>query len=438
MIFYHATLGYMMQRIVCIGMLFLITAPAMTAGQTTPQDRAALEAQLQEVERQIAAYESTIDKYRGQGKTLHGEIKRIEAERKKLALEIKAITLSLGKLDQEIVKNTSNINKTNTKLAFNREALMASLQSLSEADTKSMVEMLMVNSQLSDFFMNVNGLMSVQDNLKNIVQQTAETRDTLIDLKEQLALKKTDAAQLKQARDSQQKKLEHKKEEKNIVLKKTKGQEGQYQVLLKESQKTAAQIRNRIFEFLGGGQLSFEQAYQLAQSAAGLVGIRPALLLAVLDHESALGQNVGRCNYRTAMHPTRDAPIFLTLTAQLGLNADTVSVSCANRDGAYGGAMGVSQFIPSTWNAYRARIEMLTANHPPSPWRHIDAFVATALYLKDAGATTERNITIDRQAAARYYAGGRWKSYLWTYGERVVSKARQFEEDITALQVAAR
>lgn len=427
-----------MRRIVCIGILFLVMAPALTASQTAPQDRAALEAQLQEVERQIAAYESTIDTYRGQGKTLSGEIKRIEAERKKLALEIKAITLSLGKLDQEIVKNQSNIHETNTQLTLNRAALITALQSLSEADTKSMVEMLMENSQLSDFFMDVNGLLSVQDNLKNVVRQTADTRDTLIDLKEQLALKKTDAAQLKQARDSQQKKLEHKKEEKNTVLKKTKGQESQYQALLKESRKTAAQIRNRIFEFLGGGQLSFEQAYQLAQSAAGLVGIRPALLLAVLDHESALGQNVGRCNYRTAMHPTRDTPIFLTLTAQLGLNADTLSVSCANRDGAYGGAMGVSQFIPSTWNAYRARIEALTANHPPSPWRHIDAFVATALYLKDAGATTERNITIDRQAAARYYAGRRWKSYLWTYGERVVSKARQFEEDITALQVAAR
>lgn len=421
-----------------LGGIFTYLMPLLVAAQTLPQDRAALEAQLAEVERQIGMYESTIDTYRGQGKTLNGEIKRIEAERKKLALEIKAITLSLQKLDQEIVQNTSNINETNAKLAFNREALITALQSLSEADTKSMVEMLMAHSHLSDFFMNVNGLLSVQDDLKNVVRQKAETRDTLIDLKEQLALKKTDVAQLQQARNSQQKILKEKKEKKDTLLKESEGKKGQYQTLLKESQKTAAQIRNRIFEFLGGGQLSFEQAYQLAKSAGGLVGIRPALLLAVLDHESALGQNVGRCNYRTAMHPTRDTPIFLTLTAQLGLNSDTLSVSCANRDGAYGGAMGVSQFIPSTWNAYRARIEAFTANHPPSPWRHIDAFVATALYLKDAGATTERNVTIDRQAAARYYAGRRWRNYVWTYGERVVSKARQFEEDIAALQVAAR
>ena len=421
---------------ICIAFIFVLLAPLFCMAQATSADREALEQQLAEVERQINEYEKTISGYRAQGKSLGGEIKRFDTEVKKLNLEIKAITLSLEKVNKEIVKNQANIQVTNNKLAFNKNSLAGTLQSLAEEDQASLVEILLMNPALSDFFNNVNGLFSLQDDLRGVVQETKDTRNELLDLEEDLALKKTTTADLKVARANQKKKAADKISEKNTLLVKTKGQESQYQNLLKESQKTAAQIRSRIFEFLGGGQLTFDQAYQMAKSAAGLAGIRPALLLAVLDRESALGKNVGRCSFKTAMHPTRDTPVFLKLIAELGLNPDTLFVSCANSDGAYGGAMGISQFIPSTWEQYRTRIEALTANHPPSPWRHIDAFVATALYLKDAGAGAERNIEADRRAAARYYAGGRWKSYLWTYGERVVSKARQFEEDIAALQVA--
>lgn len=399
-------------------------------------ERAILEQQLKDIEAQIGAYEKTIGTYQKQGKSLNGEIAVMNAKTKKLNLEIQAITLSLAKLDKEIQKNKGDIVVTETKLQSHKQSLAAIVQSLHEEDTVNLAEMLVTSPTLSSFFNNMDGLVAVQGGLKNILQGTIETRDKLVDLKEQLAEKKTDTAQLKDSRAAQKQTIEETKREKNALLKETKGQESQYQALLKESQKTAAQIRNRIFEFAGGGELTFNKAYQIAKSAAGMVGIRPALLLAVLDGESALGRNVGRCNYQTAMHPTRDIPFFLALTARLGMNPDTTLVSCANRDGAYGGAMGVSQFIPATWNTFSARIQALTGNNPPSPWRHADAFVATALYMKDAGAGTEQNAEADRRAAARYYAGKRWQNYLWTYGERVVRKAAQFEGDIAVLQAA--
>lgn len=401
--------------------------------QVSYDERQRLEQELSRLENQIDQYENTIGVYQKQGKTLKGEIVKLNTQISKINLQVKAITLEIAKLDLEIARNKTQAEATEKNLNFNRRALASALQNISEADGVSVVQILLQNDTLSGFSNMVHGLVKVQDSLRLVVQRIRQLREQLLDQRQDLALRKSDKRTLMASRDLQRLSLEDIKKEKGNLLTKTKGEEQVYQQLLKVTRQTAAQIRNKIFQFLGGGELTFGDAYQLAKAAQDAVGVRASLILAVLDRESALGQNVGRCKYREAMHPRRDTPLFLALAAELNINPDSVSVSCANRDGAYGGAMGPAQFIPSTWNIYKNRVADLTGNRPASPWRNVDAFMATALYLKDAGADSEKNASQDRAAAARYYAGNRWRRYLWTYGERVVLKARQFDEDIAAL-----
>ena len=280
------------------------------AAQGGEEARLDLEQQLAQMENQIAEYEGTIQSYKKEGTTLQKEIDKLNAKIAKLDLQIKATELSLKRLDQEIDENENQIKTTESDIDLNKGALAGSLQKVYENENISLVALLLKNPKLSDFFGDITNLIELQSNLTITLKKIIDLKNDLLEEKETLSLKRTDAAALKAYQASQKVAAKDVKGEKNNLLTVTKGKESAYQELLKETKKTAAQIRGRIFDLLGGGELTFEEAYKLAKFAEQATGARAALILAVLDRESALGQNVGRCSYEKAMHPTRDLPKF--------------------------------------------------------------------------------------------------------------------------------
>ena len=416
-------------------------AQEVSTSPANQEERQALEAQLKELETQMDAYQGQIAGYQKQGSSLKGEISKLNGKISLINVQIKAINLSLSQIDASIADTASKIKSTEDTIDASRGILGNLLKQLYISERTNLLEIFLQHPKLSDFFNDVNSIDNLQNSLRLTIVKIRDLRGQLEDQRSQLAAAREDAASVKEYQAAAKAQTENIKTQKNTLLTVTKGQESKYQALLKETKETTVQIRSRIFQLLGGGQLSFEEAYKYAKLAGDATGVRPALILAVLDRESALGQNVGRCSYKTAMSPgvppksgrRDDISIFLALTSTLGLNPDTMLVSCANSDGAFGGAMGPAQFIPSTWNIYKNQISKITGQTPASPWNNADAFVATALYLRDAGATGNVSLSQERTAAAKYYAGGNWSRYLWTYGQAVVSLAGKFQEDIDTI-----
>jgi len=425
-----------------LGSSVLAPGKGDTFAQTSSSERAELEAELRELESQINEYEGTIAEYRKQGSSLEGEINALQAKIDKINLQIRAINLSLTKLSGEITDTSNRITDVEGEMDVSKEALAALLRKTYEEDRKGLIEVLLEKPSLSEFFGSVNDLLAVQDGLRASVEELSALRDELITQKELLAMERADVEALKIYQERQRGEVVVARSGKDTLLEITKGKESEYQKLLVETQKTAAEIRSRIFELIGGGQMTFQQAYEFAKFAEQATGVRAALILAVLDRESSLGYNVGRCKYDenpyypdqasnpTTMHPTRDIPYFLEITSELGFNPDTTLVSCPiPSDGAYGGAMGPAQFIPSTWVLYADAVSKITGSKPASPWRNSDAFVATGLLLSDNGAATDELL-----AAARYYCG--WNvRYVCTnvYGRNVIDTANRFQQDINIL-----
>ncbi|MFH1192744.1 MAG: lytic murein transglycosylase [Candidatus Jorgensenbacteria bacterium] len=420
-------------------------APALSPKE---QERRALEAQLADYEKQIADTQDTIDQYQKQGKTLKSEIGTLNAKITKLNLQIKAVNITLAKLSDEIVQTQQRIGQTEGNIDTHKDAISRAIRELYESDRQGLAEVMLTKDRLSDFFGYVNDVTRVQENLRVALAEIVQLRQDLLVQKEELSTKKDDAENLRAIQQAQKAGVQSTQTQKTQLLNVTKGKESEYQKILVKTQATAAEIRSRIFQLLGGGELTFEKAYEYAHLAEQATGVRAALILAVLNRESLLGKNTGRCSYTTAMHPTRDMPYFLNLLKRLGIDptSEFAKVSCANQHGSYGGAMGPAQFIPSTWKIYESKITSVTGNNPPSPWNNADAFAATAVYMKDllasasckSYAEANKNVASyqtlnERCAAAKYYSGGNWYTYRFWYGEPVVVQANSYEKDIAVL-----
>lgn len=443
--------------LVIIPVFFLgrATAPITsgTLAQTVEQleEKKALEAELQELENQIAEYEKTISVYKSQGATLKGEINTLNAKVSRLTLQIKAVNLSIKKLDEEIGATNTKISGTESEIGTTKEVLGESLRLLYENDKDGLMEILLKSPRLSDFFTNINDLLSLQDSLRISLEQLKALKEELTEAKEILNLERADAAALKVYQGEQKQQVEGTKKEKDTLLKVTKGKESEYQKLLTETKSKAAEIRSRIFRLLGGGELPFGEAVKLAQVAERATGVRAALILSVLTQESAIGgvigSNLGRCYYNTpwdnaagTVMSNSQKPAFLKITQELGLDPSSTPVSCPIvSDGSYGGAMGPAQFMPTTWELYEDKVGSITGGNPPSPFNNLDAFTATALLLKDGlnGCKEIYSTTFSQEncAAAKYYAGRNWRLYtiVGRYGYRVAERAQGFQKDIDIL-----
>ena len=192
--------------------------------------------------------------------------------------------------------------------------------------------------------------------------------------------------------------------------------------------------------------------------ASKTTGVRPALILAILMQESSLGVNVGACYLNSdlsgsgfsiktgdvkqrTMNPTRDVPIFTSLLNKLSRDINKTPVSCwiaaysKGQPSGWGGAMGPSQFIPSTWVLFENRIKSATNSSLADPWNPAHAITATALYLSDLGAVSGNEVA-ERNAACKYYSGRSCSSSSAGagYGNSVMKKLYSMQQDIDKLQ----
>ncbi len=426
-------------------------AYTQTSQVTNQEERTALQAQLDQIEKDIANNQGTLGTLQQQRTTLERDIAILDNKIRTAQLNIKQSDLTLSQLKGNITEKQKSIAQVDAKVSRSEESLAQLLRRTREIDDVSLTQ-LALGESLEDFFQDVDDFQSIQKALGESFVEMAALREDLAGHKAALEDKEDQAKKVRQVQVLAKQAVLEDEKKKQSILSATKGQEKTYQQLIAEKKLKASAIRAALFGLRDSGAIPFGTAYQYAKEASEQTGVRPAVILGVLRQETNLGENVGLClltnspdkgdgkgkntgrAFNQVMKGSRDVDPFMQITSELGLDPFAQVVSCPQSSG-YGGAMGPAQFIPSTWMLYQDRLAKMTGQNPPDPWSARTAIFATALLMADNGADNGTRAS-ERLAALRYFAGWAYatKPAYAFYGSGVMGYADQYQADIDILE----
>ncbi len=396
-------------------------------------------------EKEIDVQSEILAKKQREGVSLERDIAILNAKIQKEKLSIRARTLAINNIVDNIGVKNRTIKNYSEKIERERESLAQLIRKTEEIDSSSLVEVAFSRKNFSEFFGDLDSFGYITEAIGEALVKIVDAKSATEQEKNTLEVKKDKEVDLRKDQELEKKRIEKNEAERKRILTVTRGQEKEYQKVLNEKKKKAAQIRAALFSLRDSGEIPFGRAFDYANSVSKSTGIRPAFLLAIFQQESNFGKNQGSCYLKDistgtgvgvktgntiakVMNPSRDVPKFLEITNKLGRDPFKTNVSCPQQIG-WGGAMGAAQFIPSTWDMYEQKITAaLGGADIPDPWNARDAFMAAGMYLTDLGARPS-SYSAEREAACRYFSGKRCGNSSWaaTYGNQVMKRAENIQ-----------
>lgn len=408
--------------------------------ESVEERRARLQAELEAEEREIARQTELLRAKQKDTATVQGEVNLLQNQIKQAETRIKAKRVEISRLEDDILGRQNKISQLQSKIKQEQTSLAEMLRKTREVDESTLVEIMLDNVKLSEFFNDVDDFSSVEQSLHLAFAEMRGAQIQAAKEKESLEDRRVRELDAKAAIEADKQLVAKQEAEKKVLLDLHKTQEKTYEQILAERRRRASQIRAALFALRDSAAIPFGKALEYATFASQKTGVRPAFLLAILKQESNLGENVGTCNRPTdpaskhwqaimpgasdiaaGLSKRNDEAAFIRITSELGLDPDSLPLSCPWGNG-WGGAMGPAQFIPTTWELYKSKIAAALGKPVPNPWEPQDAFMASAIYLAELGAN--QGGANERIAALKYYAGGNWSNPKNAfYGNQVVAHA---------------
>ncbi len=374
-------------------------------------------------------------------KSLKNDIEDLNKQLKKKEKQKKVLEQNLGSvqraayLTKQVIDNTQKqIQKTQKDiekkekeielLEKNEEQkiliLKKMMREMYERKQQPFIYILLEKNNFLDTATSVDNFLRMKEKILSAIGEIKQTREEIDRDKKELSEMKSKKEDLLAQKVKQKKVLDNQKYGLQIQVKeKVAG--------IQKIQRKLNKLRSSLARFLGKS-ININDIVDAVKFASKRTGVRKEFLMAMLDKESDLGRFTGGCTYKNTRVKSSEKKIFKEICKELGYNYKKRKISCSLSYG-YGGAMGVAQFMPSTWQTYKKSIAGYTGHNPPDPWNLLDGVVGMAEKLRRAGANKKSG---EHYAAKLYYCGGPgsayWNTHCEAYADTVKSWSRGYDE----------
>ncbi len=384
------------------GGLFSFSVPDVRAEEDPDEiedDIAKTAKKLKEAEKKYGVLESNLNQIASTLTSTQQAILRVQNLLKQTTQTIDQKEAEIANLDQQLV--------------LERRVLGNLIQELYMSDVPPFVEVMLTEDDVTNFFQNEDGLLSTQERMTEIIENITATKAKMVTEKSSLEEAKEDHEELLTIQSRQKQ---------NLVAAKADVQED-----LEDQATTVNRLKKELSELQGdlskilGKSYNAKDIEDAVEYASKRTGVPKGFLFGVLKMETNLGANVGGCTYAEVEDGAeknykakklgkvawatflRRRDTFKTITKELDIDYRKQKVSCNPRGYAgTGGAMGVAQFMPDTWVAYKSAVASATGHNPPSPWNLTDGVMAMALKLDKIPGVDKGERSAWKRAATAY------------------------------------
>jgi peptidoglycan hydrolase CwlO-like protein len=360
-----------------------ISTPPIAQAKTAAQIQAALDKAIQ----QRAELEQNL-----------GQIQTAVVTTQKKINQSKAVIQDTA---QAITQKEQEVEDLNSKIELQKQLLTSFMQQVYYSQQQTPMDIVLSEGNFLDIFGNADHLETMSDKIRQVVSDINDTQDQVEADKEGLAQTKTQTEQIvAQTANVQQGLL---------------SDQADTQQSIDDKNATIAKLQQELVQLQGdvgqmtGKSYSIDEIWSAVKKASKNTGVPKGFLMGILGTETHFGSNIGTGTYKTDMNPAQRST-FVSLCKSLGYDPSKMPVSrricyntkAADHCGGWGGAMGVEQFIPTTWMAYSDRVSNKTGNSPSDPWNLDDGITAMAIKLSNTPGVTSGSRSALKTATCSY------------------------------------